>query len=266
MISYRLLKALTVLIPTLIIGGFEFIRHEYMMHVISMEAGNWVIILLTLVISYMFSIWMFGIIERKNKQITEEKARRAVYEERERIAQELHDNIAQILFFLNVKMNQGKLDEARAAVSEIDQNLRQAIFNLRSAPEEGVSLIHRLGIWLDEWHGITGIAVSKNIQLPDTYFTTAEEIQLFAIIQEAFMNIRKHSCAMQASILLRATAKEWTLVINDDGKGLNDSVENAKKYGLSMMKKRARELKATFNIEARHSGGTELRVRSGRSE
>lgn len=262
MSSYRLLKVLTVLLPTLIIGGFEFIRHEYLLSVFSMEAGNWIITFLTLVIFYIYSVWMFRIIERKNQQLAEEKARGAVYEERERIAQELHDNIAQILFFLNVKMKQGKVDEARAAISEIDNHLRQAIFNLRSSPEDGVSFADRLTKWLDEWSAISGINVTKEIQVPDKYFSMVEEVQLFAIIQEAFTNIRKHSQANNAKIVFVSLSDGWTLEVNDDGIGFEDHKMNINKYGLSMMKKRADELNATFEIKTWAECGTELRLTS----
>lgn len=60
--------------------------------------------LLTLLLSYLFGTWMFGRIQSMNVKLAEEQAKRAVYEERERLAQELHDNIAQILFFMNVQL------------------------------------------------------------------------------------------------------------------------------------------------------------------
>ncbi len=259
--SYRTLKLLTVLLPTLVIGGFEYVRHEFLLHVFSMEAGNWIITLLTLVISYLFSVWMFRIIERKNQQLAEEKARGAVYEERGRIAQELHDHIAQILFFLNVTLKQGKVEEAKTAVSEIDNHLRQAIFNLRSLPEEGITLTARITKWLDEWNAISGIDVAKDIEVPDKYFSTGEEVQLFALIQEAFTNVRKHSQAKHAAIMFRTLLDGWTLEIKDDGIGLGNH-DRKNKYGLSMMEKRANELNAVFEIMNQDSHGTALRVAS----
>ena len=63
---------------------------------------------------------------------------------------ELHDDLAQTLFFLNVKLRQGDIEEAKAAVSEIDNSLRQAIFNLRTPPEEGTSLEQRIHTYLRE--------------------------------------------------------------------------------------------------------------------
>lgn len=260
--SYRSLRLLTVVLPTLIIGGFEYIRHELFPDMVTMSMGNLLITLLTLIISYLFSLWMFRIIERKNQQIAEEKTRGAVYEERERIARELHDHIAQILFFLNVKMNQGKVDEAKAAISEIDHHLRQAIFNLRSSPDEGLSYSDRLTKWLDEWSVLSGIKVSKSVRIPAGFFSTAEEVQLFAIIQEAFTNIRKHSQASHAEIRFIASAGSWLLEVRDNGIGPIDSHTNGSKYGLSLIKKRADDLHATFDFLAGENGGAKLLIQS----
>lgn len=260
--SYRWLKLLTVLVPTVIIGGFEFIRHEFLLHSISMEAGNYIIIALTFVISYFFAIWMFGTIERKNRQLAEEKSSRAVYEERERLARELHDNIAQNLFFLNVQLKQGNAEGARAAVSEMDTHLRQAIFNLRSSPEEGLRFIERIQRWVDEWQGLSGIDVRTGIELPERYFSPSSEVQLFALIQEAFTNIRKHSQARQATLQLTSGPGGWRLHITDDGVGLGIEEEKQLRYGVSMMEKRARELEADFRLVSRPGEGTELEVKS----
>ncbi len=263
--SYRTLKLLTILLPPLVIGGFEYIRHEFLLEQFSMEAGNLYITILTLVVSYLFSTWMFRTIERTNQRLSEEQSRRAVYEERERIARELHDNIAQILFFLNVNLKKGNLDEAKSAVSEIDNHLRQAIFNLRSLPSEGAAFKARLQKWLREWGEITGIEVTERLDLPDHYFTTGEEVQLFAIIQEAFTNIRKHSLAHRAQIDFSAIpGGGWELTIRDDGCGIADRGMQTNKYGLSMMRKRAHELGASFAIGQAEQGGTELRLSAER--
>jgi len=260
--TYRFFHWLTVLIPTLIIGGFEFVRHDFLLSYMSMETGNIYITLLTLLLSFLFATWMFRTIERMNARIIEEQARRAVYEERERLARELHDGIAQSLFFLNVKLKQGQLDEARVAVSAIDNHVRQAIFNLRSLPEEG-SLTQRLENWLAQWSALSGIDVSPELQIQEGVFTPAEEVQLFGIIQEAFANIRKHSQARHAWLrLATADPRGWTLTIEDDGVGLHGSVEEAKKYGLSMMRDRAKQLQASIGIRPRTEGGTSISLTS----
>jgi nitrate/nitrite-specific signal transduction histidine kinase len=264
MLSMKTLKLFTILLPPVLIGGFEYIRHDFLLHELSMETGNLYITLLTLVLSYLFATWMFRRIEVANQRLAQEQAKRAVYEERERLAQELHDNIAQILFFLGVQLKKGQLDEARSAVSEIDHHLRQAIFNLRTAPEEGADLRLRLESWLEEWSKLSGIAVDRSIELAGGGIPAAWEVQLFSIIREAFMNIRKHSLADHAALeLTHVENGRWELRILDNGIGLEALGQGGvtgKHYGLTMLRKRATELGAEVVIRSMDGGGTELIV------
>jgi len=252
--SLRTLKLFTVLVPVFIIGGFEYVRHEFLLYYLTMEAGNFMIAVITLVLSYWFASWMFDKIKRINGRLTAGEARRAVYEERERLARELHDDLAQTLFFLNVKLKQGELEEAKAAVSEIDNSLRQAIFNLRTPPEEGVAFASRLNTWLQDWQAAAGIAVAAQIEVAADAFRPAEEVQLFGIVQEAFTNIRKHSRAQQATIALIASPGRWRLRIADDGCGRGQSGSARKTYGTELMYKRAAELGASLEIGAAPDG------------
>lgn len=262
MVNYRTLKILTIVLPTLIIGGFEYIRHNFLLRYLSMTAGNLVITILTLILSTIFATWMFRLIEQMNRRITKEQAKRAVYEERERLARELHDNIAQTLFLLNVKLRQGKLEDSKSAVTQIDYQLRQAIFNLRSNPEDAASLSARINKWLHEWTLVTGIEVNKTHSAIDGKFSPQEEVQLFGIIQEAFTNIRKHADATRANIHFEANPMGWLLQIMDDGRGLTENFMAQNKYGLKMIKERAIQAGAAFSIENHPNGGTILTIES----
>jgi signal transduction histidine kinase len=262
LLTYRTLKWFTVLLAPLIIGGFEFIRHTLLLRYIPMTAGNYYITLLTLILSFIYATWMFRTIEGINRRLSEERATIAVYEERERLARVLHDSIAQTLFFLNVKLQQGQMEEARFAVSEIDRQVRQVIFNLRSLPEEGASLNTRLKRWLEEWAVITGIEIFSEVSIPLAFFLSDEEVLFFGIIQEAFTNIQKHAGAKRADIIFVARGDGWTLRIADDGTGMAAGVEHQKRYGISMMQERAARLGATFDLRNREQGGLEIRLTS----
>ncbi|WP_218093079.1 ATP-binding protein [Paenibacillus solanacearum] len=262
--SMRTLKILSILLPPVLIGGFEYFRHDFLLHELSMETGNLYITLLTLLMSFLFTTWMFDRIRTMNERLSKEQAKRAVYEERERLAQELHDNIAQILFFLNVQLKKGQIQEARSAAAEIDLHLRQAIFNLRTPPEEGGNFAARLRAWLKEWSALSGIAVESRISESAETLPPPAEVPLFSIIREAFTNIRKHSLADQATIELGRMGDEggWRLYICDNGAGMSGGAvpEAGGRYGLSMIRKRAEELGATLEIQSSPENGLELTV------
>ncbi|MCH6267822.1 sensor histidine kinase [Neobacillus citreus] len=259
--SNRILMFFTALIPTILIGGFEFFRHSTLLHEVSMEEGNYLITILTFLISYPFAIWMFHIIEMKNQRIADEREMRAIYEERERLAKELHDNIAQTLFLLKVHLKKGKLDEAGSLVNSIDTQLRQAIFNLRMDPAEDVSFSKRIENWLEDWTTVSGIEIDSRIHLKDAYFTPAEEVQLFGIIQEAFTNIRKHSETSNVSLKFQAYDSQWILEIIDNGVGFEVTSIGRKQYGISILKSRAEKLGASYEIDSKIGLGTKIMLR-----
>lgn len=256
--NYRYLKFFAVLLPTLIIGGFEYIRHIFLMPYLSMSLGNLYITLLTLVISFIFATWMFNIIGRMNERLVEERAKRAVFEERNRLYRELHDGIAQTLFFLNVQLKQGKIEEARTAVAEINDDVRQIIFNLRCSLEEGNSLEDRINKWLNEWGVLTGIDVTQAVDIPAKYFTPGEEVLIFGIIQEGFTNVYKHSKAKLAKIDLQVSVRGWQLAISDNGAGIQDAMITPHKHGIRMMKERAVQLGANLSVSRGETCGTKL--------
>ncbi|WHX99956.1 ATP-binding protein [Neobacillus sp. DY30] len=262
--SYRLMKFFTVLIPTLLIGGFEFFRHSVIHHHLSMETGNYLITILTLIISYAFASWMFKTIELKNQKLTNEREMRAIYEERERLAKELHDSIAQTLFLLKVYLKKGKSKEAASLVNSIDTQLRQAIFNLRMNPAEHVNFSNRLQNWLEDWMTVSGIDIDSDIQLKDRYFTAAEEVQIFGVIQEALINIRKHSAATTVTFKFHTCNNEWELNIEDNGRGFNLDEIGSNHYGLAMLKERSEKLNCSLVIDTQLNRGTKISLRGNK--
>ena len=265
--SYRDLKWITILIPTILIGGFEFLRHSGpFLRGMSMETGNYFITILTFIVSFAFSNWMFKTIKEQNHRISSEREIRVIYEERERLAKELHDNIAQTLFLLKVNLKKGKLDDAQGLVNSIDSNLRQAIYNLRTSPTEHVTLSKRIENWLDDWNTVSGIDLILSITINENYFTPAEEVQLFSLIQEAFTNIRKHSDAKKASLLFETRPNEWKLIIEDNGKGFSENEISANKYGLLMMKETVSKLGAAIDISSEKNLGSKISIKGVRKQ
>lgn len=259
--SYRSLKIITTLLPTLLIGGFELIRHSVLLHNLSMDTGNYLIIILTFIISYAFSTWMFKTIADKNHRLATEREMRAIYEERERLAKELHDNIAQTLFLLKVDLRKGKITEANGLVDSINANVRQAIYNLRMNPSERILFPERVENWLEEWSTVTGIEANASIQIPEGYFSPSEEVQLFGIIQEALTNIRKHSEAKCAELSLGIYPKGWELTIEDDGIGFSTKEIGINQYGLVMLNERVEKMEAVIDISSERNKGTKIRIK-----
>lgn len=100
--SYKQIKWLILIIPTLTIGLWEYVRHEFLLPYISMELGNVLAPIIVFLVTILFLTQLFDILERNQKELERAKALQAALEEREKIARELHDGIAQSLFLINV--------------------------------------------------------------------------------------------------------------------------------------------------------------------
>jgi len=144
-LSYRQIKWLLLIIPSITIGLWEYVRHEILLPYISMEMGNWLAPFIVLAVTMTFLLKLFAMMEQLQNELNRERVAKAALEERERIARELHDGIAQSLFLLSVKVDQleksggnvgGKPDVqvVRKTVHQVNEYIRQAISNLRYPP------------------------------------------------------------------------------------------------------------------------------------
>ena len=204
---------------------------------------------------------------------------RIVFEERERIARDLHDGLAQILTFINTK-------SAALRLMIKNNNVAPALEQLRYLEEEAQSLLVdvRMTIWglrvAD--HLDTNLSMSlqdftsrfsqlSQIQVDLIIAPEAEDylcdadicLQLFRIVQEALTNIRKHAEAASAWISLQSKAGNLSLIIGDNGKGFDiGSVESGEwhHFGLTTMQERAKSIGAEFRIISERGIGTQVIV------
>lgn len=259
--SYRMIKILILVIPTLTIGIWEFVRHEYLLPYISMELGNWLAPLLVFLVSITLLLKLFGKMEELQRQLRKEQAAKAVLEEREAMAQELHDGIAQSLFLLSVKVDRMKHAEEpqhaahynslRKTAQEINEYVRQAISSLRQPPQstelvwEG-SIRHLAGQFQQE----SGISVALEWSIPEDRLSTKEKVELYSTIREGLQNIRKHADADRVSIHGDELPGGWKVRIADNGRGFSGQpLKKPDRFGLKIMKERAERLGWEMQLE-----------------
>ena len=197
--TYKQIKWLILIIPTLTIGIWEYVRHEFLLPYISMELGNWLAPVFVLIVTLLFLTKLFKMIEYNQEELNRAKAVQAVMEEREKIARELHDGIAQSLFFLNAQMTRMErmkqaeelpMDKLKESVHRTNDYVRQAIANLRHAAKvdrnpwlQGVESL------IDELRSETSLEFELTWEIPKHHLTSKEKVELLAIIREALFNI-----------------------------------------------------------------------------
>lgn len=269
--TYRQIKWLILTIPTLTIGIWEYVRHEFLLPYISMELGNWLAPVFVLLVSLLFLTQLFSMIEHNQEELNKAKAVQAAMEEREKIAQELHDGIAQSLFFLNAQLTQlehtkqpeqGMLHKLKESVHRTNDYVRQAIANLRQpADTKTAAWLQGIQSLIAELGRESALQVESHWSIPDLALSAKEKVELLAIVREALINIHKHADAGRARIQAELEGGGWVCRIVDDGKGWDpEKAAGGSRYGLKMMQDRARMMSWEWSM-VREQGETIVTVR-----
>jgi two-component system, NarL family, sensor kinase len=207
-------------------------------------------------------------------RLFDRSARLGAVEERNRLAREIHDTLAQGLAAAGLQIESAEAfletgpdtARARAALSRaldltrlnLDE-ARRSVLDLRAAPLEGRSLPEALEVLADRWEAETGIAarfaaVNRARPLPPRV-----EVALYRVCQEALTNVARHAGAGRASVRLVATPEAVRLVVEDDGRGFDPSRVDGDRQGLVGMGERVEMLGGTLDVQSA-PGGTGTRI------
>lgn len=271
------IKVSLFLIPAIVIGLFETLRHTLLENILPTELGNWVTACIDAGVIALVARKLFLAYAKKEQELSQEKASRAVLEERERLARVLHDQIAQSIFYAGVQVTAAKtmcldhadktlahnLNDVLLSLREIDENVRQAIFNLKHNTMEGANLEDRIRTFLEKTLSGNDIAWDFQVAHSVGQLSPAEQVQLFGILQESITNVVKHARATQVTVTFSADEENsghWSFMIQDNGIGFNTDAVRDGRYGLDIIASRARDIAATLTIQSRH-GDTRLHIR-----
>ncbi|UOD29368.1 type IV pili methyl-accepting chemotaxis transducer N-terminal domain-containing protein [Massilia violaceinigra] len=209
----------------------------------------------------------------ENLRLGEREREMAVSEERNLVAQGLHDSIAQGLNFLNLQVQMldqsvrdGKLDDVaeivpalRAGVQESYEDVRELLHNFRSRLAEG-NLIAALETTVDKFRRQTGIAAELVADVDGAPFPREQQLQLLFIVQEALSNVRKHAGASRVTVRLQ-DSHDFLLSIEDNGAGFDPALLEGRgdsHVGIHIMRERAQRIEATLAVSSTPGAGTSI--------
>jgi len=197
-------------------------------------------------------------------------------EERNRLAREIHDTLAQGLAaialqletadaLLDAPANSAPLRQAiQQALALSRTNLeeaRRSVLDLRAAPLEGKSLAEALDALVRQMKQqhpqlrLRFMVTGGNRPLP-----VAVEAGLYRVAQEALTNLVNHAHAARAKVTLVCTPAVVTLTIEDNGRGFDADAVAQNRFGLMGMNERMRLLGGSLTIESAANAGTVIRV------
>ncbi len=193
----------------------------------------------------------------------------AVYDERERLARDLHDTVIQRFFSVGLSL-QGIAGTAEAAdvsealnrvILDIDDSicqLRSVVFAL-GVTDEDQCLRSRVVSLLNELRAVAGFEVHSSFEGPvDTAISDEIADHLLMALREAVTNVARHAQATEVMVHLAVVDSQCQLRIIDNGRGIETEKPSKSGMGLVNLHTRAEKLKGRFKVESPSTGGTVL--------
>lgn len=212
----------------------------------------------------------------QNDRLYEEIRTLAIEAERQALAREMHDSLAQVLAFVNAKAQaveqylrnadvaaaRQQMAELSAAAREVYADIREGIAALR-VDVAGKTLHQLIDESAAQFNESTGLRVrvdwsagGTELELPP-----AAEVQLLRIMQEALANARRHSGAETVDITVSTARGRLRLVVADNGRGFDtgDRTHDGRpRFGLQTMAERAQAIGGELTVESATGTGTRI--------
>lgn len=190
-------------------------------------------------------------------------------EERNRLAREIHDTLAQGLTAVSLQLEsvdallEVEADPARVrrvvqqALALTRSNLeeaRRSVLDLRAAPLQNKSLVEAVVALAEETETPVDLLVKgKERPLPQRV-----ETGIYRLVQEGLNNVSRHAQATQATVELTFAADAVTVAVADNGRGFDPEAVPPHRFGLVGMNERVKLLNGRFRLESSPGAGTRL--------
>lgn len=245
--------------------------------------------LISLVVSILLGIWIEKVITQSQQRaelIEELEAARdeladahhtaGVMAERERMAREIHDTLAQGMTSIvmlaqtaAVELSRGATDPAAARLAAIEDTARENLAEARALVAaftpvalSGATLTEVLRRQAERFTAETGVDVQVSLDMPDDEVAAlpqGQQVVLLRAAQESLANVRKHAGATRVRITLGMSADGVAIEISDDGSGF-EPLAPASGYGLAAMRGRVEESGGTVQVDSAPGRGTRVQV------
>lgn len=212
----------------------------------------------------------------ENTRLIRENLRMTLINERQMMANEVHDSLAQSMAYMKMRMallqdalTAGTTDKATKYATDIQQALEDAYSSLRDLLTEFRKQMDPLGLEhafrevVANFHSRTGITLTFSNQISNLKLDEEQEVQIFRIVQEALANVVRHSGAAHAWLRMEEASDQYCFTVEDDGRGvfvLGATPDLRHHFGISIMRERAQILGGTVELSNRAKGGARLKL------
>jgi signal transduction histidine kinase len=192
-----------------------------------------------------------------------------IYEERDRLARDLHDTVIQRLFAVGLSLQSmvgglrgvGVSERLQQAIQDIDDTIRRVRTTIFELGQDSLDVGLRAQVLAlaHELSPVVGFDVSVTFDGPiDTTVSSIVAEHLLSTIREALTNVGRHAHASKASLSLIASNGECRLQVVDNGVGIPPSGPRSAGLGLGNLRRRAEKCHGTMEVHSPDGGGTTL--------
>ncbi|MEW5990431.1 MAG: ATP-binding protein [Chloroflexota bacterium] len=212
----------------------------------------------------------------RTSRLHESQEQMTILSERDRIARELHDSLAQVLGQIHLQLRafeartdgapiSAELAELADVADDAYRDVRETILGLRETIPSDGGLEAALRAYLAKYTRQTGIRTQLDCDgLAGRSLPPKAEVQLLRVVQEALTNVRKHAAASTVRIELRDVEGTPVLSVTDDGMGFDPTSVRASLaggFGLRSMRERVELLGGTLDVHTAPGDGTRIVAR-----
>lgn len=211
----------------------------------------------------------------ENSRLADAHLRSSLMQERQLLANEVHDSLAQNLACMRMRttllkdaLQHGEGERAGKYLAEVEESLtvahgrvRELITQFRTAMDPQ-GLLHALKAEIASLNGLGGVELAFDNQTSALDLPAEQEMQVLHIVREAVANVVKHARARHGRITLSGADGHYQIAVEDDGVGLalsgkgGDSAHGH--FGLNIMRERAQHLGGEVRIDSPPAGGTRV--------
>lgn len=225
----------------------------------------------------------------ENARLKRENLRITLMNERQMMAAEVHDSLAQTLAYMKMRMallqdvlrEEGREGDEGAGkyAADVSQALDEAYSQLRALLSQFRNRMDPMGLQqaltrlTGDFQDRTGIRLEFRNRVKDLRLTVDQEAQVFFIVQEALANVGRHSEATEACLTIEGAGDHYVVTVDDNGRGGQGFFAIANRtggfeehphlrdhFGLSIMRERARLIGGRVEVANLPSGGFRVRL------
>ena len=229
--------------------------------------------------AYLETLGELATIAITSARMRENERQGAILVERERIAREMHDSLAQVLGVVHLRLRAFSgnaisvgasdmaigLAELADTAEEAYRDVREAILGLRESSRPGRGLIDSLRGYVEKYEHQSGISTRLETDFEaEPRLSPRAEVQVIRVIQEALTNVRKHAGATSATVRVTSDEADVQFSIEDNGRGFDLAkrlLDRDSGYGLHAMRERIESIGGTLTVNSAPGLGTKLTAR-----